>query len=114
MTILEDIIFHKAKEVTVRKELVPVTELESNIYFNSPCRSLKNALLRPDKVGIIAELKRKSPSKGIINKNVSVEKTTMGYINAGASALSVLTETEFFGGKNDDLVRARELNNCPI
>src|SRR4051812_13892848 len=114
MNILDKIIAHKRKEVDERKSLYPVKLLEKSIYFNSPVVSLKKYLLRDDKVGIIAEIKRKSPSKGVINQHVSIERTSIGYMQAGASALSILTDTEFFGGKNDDLTVARKYNYCPI
>lgn len=114
MKILDNIIAHKRKEVAERKSLYPVKLLEKSIYFNSPSVSLKKYLLREDKVGIIAEFKRKSPSKGIINKYAPVERTSIGYMQAGASALSVLTDAEFFGGKNEDLTTARKFNYCPI
>jgi len=70
--------------------------------------------MRPGASGIIAEFKRQSPSKGIINANAKVEEVTVGYMNAGASALSILTDNQFFGGNNEDLIKARELNFCPI
>jgi indole-3-glycerol phosphate synthase len=114
MSILNKIIENKKKEVAERKALYPVKLLEQTIFFSSPCVSLKKYLLREDKTGIIAEFKRKSPSKGIINAHADVERTTIGYMQAGASALSVLTDKEFFGGTNDDLVVARKYNFCPI
>ena len=114
MNILDKIIEHKKKEVALRKELYPVKLLERSIYYSSPCVSLKKYLLREDKVGIIAEIKRKSPSKGMINKYVDIERTSIGYMQAGASALSVLTDEEFFGGKSEDLSLARKYNYCPI
>jgi indole-3-glycerol phosphate synthase len=114
MNILDNIIAHKRKEVEERKSLFPIKLLERSIFFSSPPVSLKKYLLRDDKSGIIAEIKRKSPSKGVINKYVSVERTSIGYMQAGASALSVLTDTEFFGGTNEDLITARKFNYCPI
>jgi indole-3-glycerol phosphate synthase len=114
MTILDQIIAHKQQEVAERKSLYPVKLLEKSIYFDSPPVSLRKYLLRPDKTGIIAEFKRKSPSKGMINPYVSVERTSIGYMQAGASALSVLTDSQFFGGKNEDLTTARKFNFCPI
>ena len=114
MDILKNIIAHKRKEVDERKSLYPIKLLEKSIYFRSPVVSLKKYLLRKDKTGIIAEFKRKSPSKGIINKYAPVERTSIGYMQAGASALSILTDTEFFGGKNEDLTVARKFNYCPI
>jgi indole-3-glycerol phosphate synthase len=114
MNILDEIIAHKQKEVEERKSLYPVKLLEKSIYFSSPPVSLRKYIQRPDKSGVIAEIKRKSPSKGILNKNVSIERTSIGYMQAGASALSILTDNKFFGGSNDDLTTARKYNFCPI
>lgn len=114
MNILDEIIEHKKKEVEERKSLYPVKLLEKTIYFNSPTVSLKKYIQRPDKSGVIAEIKRKSPSKGILNRSVSIERTSIGYMQAGASALSILTDNKFFGGSNDDLTTARKFNFCPI
>jgi indole-3-glycerol phosphate synthase len=114
MNILDKIIAHKHKEVAERKSLYPVKLLEQSIFFSSPTVSLKKYVQRKDKSGIIAEIKRKSPSKGTINSNVSIERTSIGYMQAGASALSILTDKEFFGGSSDDLTMARKFNFCPI
>jgi len=114
MNILEKIIAHKKKEVAERKSLYPAKLLEQSIYFQTPVVSLKKHLLREDKSGIIAEFKRRSPSKGDINPYASVERVSIGYMQAGASALSVLTDSEFFGGNNEDLTEARKYNSCPI
>lgn len=114
MNILDEIIMHKRAEVSEKKALVPIKLLEKSIYFHSPVVSLSAYITRPDKWGIIAEFKRKSPSKGLINPYASVEEVTIGYMMAGASALSVLTDEAFFGGKNEDLITARKFNYCPI
>lgn len=112
--ILEEIIAFKHKEVAERKELYPTKLLEQSIYFETKPVSMKEYILREDKSGIIAEIKRKSPSKGMINEFVDVEQTSIGYMQAGASAISVLTDTKFFGSKNEDLMTARKYNFCPI
>lgn len=114
MNILEKIIARKKEEVSERKSLYPAKFLEQRIYFETRTVSLKKYLLREDKSGLIAEIKRKSPSRGVLNKNISIEKISIGYMQAGASALSVLTDSEFFGGSNDDLMTARKFNYCPI
>src|SRR5688572_29424290 len=100
MNILDQIIGHKRKEVEERKTLWPTRILEKGILFERSARSLKKELIRADQAGIIAEFKRQSPSKGIINQNASVEQVSVGYAQAGASALSILTDTKFFGGAN--------------
>jgi indole-3-glycerol phosphate synthase len=114
MNILDQIIQHKEKEVSEARSLYPVKLLEQSIFFSSPTVSLKKYVQRKDKTGIIAEFKRKSPSKGIINAHASVERTTIGYMQAGASALSVLTDKQFFGGSNEDLKIVRKYNFCPV
>jgi len=114
MNILDQIVAHKKKEVAERKALYPVKLLEQSIYFETPVVSLRRYIQRPDKSGIIAEFKRRSPSKGDINPYASVEKVSISYMQAGASALSVLTDSHFFGGQNEDLTEARTFNYCPI
>jgi len=114
MTTLERIIAAKRKELPVNMERSPVRTLEEMPDFARKTVSLTQALLDPERTGIIAEFKRKSPSKGVLNAYATVEEVTTGYFRAGASALSILTDTEFFGGSADDLIRAREINPIPI
>ncbi|SNT36488.1 indole-3-glycerol phosphate synthase [Ekhidna lutea] len=114
MDILSEIVANKRKEVEASKELYPVKLLEKSMYFDGKPVSLKKYLQREDKSGIIAEIKRKSPSKGMINAHVSVERTSIGYMQAGASGLSVLTDKDYFGGSPEDLKVARSFNFCPI
>lgn len=114
MNILDKIISYKEREVEERKSLVPVKLLEKSIFYNNRAVSMKKYVAHPDKTGIIAEFKRKSPSKGQINITAQIERTSIGYMQAGASALSILTDREFFGGSNEDLTLARRYNFCPI
>lgn len=114
MHILDEIVQHKLKEVQDRKSLFPIKLFKKSIYFETPSVSLKKYLLREDRWGIIAEFKRRSPSKGIINDHASIEQVSIGYMQAGASALSILTDEHYFGGSNEDLVTARKFNFCPI
>jgi len=114
MNILDKIVVQKRKEVAERKELYPTPLLEKSTFFHSQPISLDHYIKRDDKSGIIAEFKRKSPSKPSINLYANVEEVSMAYMQAGASALSVLTDTTFFGGKSEDLTSARKYNFCPI
>lgn len=113
MNILEKIIAHKKVEVAQRKEECSVTELEKQRFFSRQTLSLTKSLLDEKKTGIIAEYKRKSPSKGIINDRDSVEAVTRAYFGYGASGISVLTDQAFFGGSLDDLMAARD-NSIPL
>jgi len=114
MSILDTIVKKKQEEIAERKSLYPEKLLQRSIYFETQPLSLKKYLLRDDLSGIIAEFKRRSPSKGDINLYADVEATTLGYMQAGASALSILTDNSFFGGSNNDLSVARKFNFCPI
>ncbi len=110
MTILDKIIARKIEEVAERKALVSVKDLEMKGYFAKNTNSLKTSLLNPTSTGIISEFKRKSPSKGIINANVTPQEVTRGYVQAGAACLSVLTDIDFFGGSDSDFLEARKAN----
>ena len=102
MNILDTIVARKKLEVAERKQKLSVADLEKGKFFASPTLSLKSFLLDENKTGIIAEYKRKSPSKGIINDKATVEEVTTAYAQHGASGISVLTDTPFFGGTLDD------------
>ncbi len=115
MNILDKIIETKKEEVANQKKVVSVLQLEKHPGFNRKCNSLKSNLLKEGSSGIIAEFKQKSPSKGEINYRVKVEEVTKGYVEAGVSGLSVLTDYEYFGGTIANLAKARETNpNIPI
>jgi indole-3-glycerol phosphate synthase len=114
MTTLERIVAYKRKELPVKMEKSPVRILEAMPGFARNTVSLTQALLNRERTGIIAEFKRKSPSKGVLNAYATIEEVTTGYFRAGASALSVLTDAEFFGGSAEDLIRVREINPIPI
>lgn len=110
MTILDEIIENKKREVVAAKQMFSIEDLKASAYFERETLSLKAALQRPESSGIIAEFKRKSPSKGDIKALAIVEDITNGYTNSGAAGISVLTDEVFFGGKKEDLLRARESN----
>jgi indole-3-glycerol phosphate synthase len=114
MNILEEIVAYKRKQVADISALTPIKKLEQSTYFQSQPVSFRKYIMRSDKIGLIAEIKRKSPSKGSINPHVSIEKTSIGYMQAGASGLSILTDEKYFGGKNEFLIEARNYNFCPI
>jgi indole-3-glycerol phosphate synthase len=101
--ILAKIVDHKKIEVAERKGQLSVAQLEAMPLFTSQSRSLKSNLMNPALTGIIAEFKRQSPSKGVINDTASVADVSNAYTQFGAAGISVLTDSAFFGGTIDDL-----------
>lgn len=114
MTILEKIITSKKNELALLQEHTTFRDLEKSNLFSRETVSLSESLSDPVKTGIIAEYKRRSPSKGTINSISGVSEVTTGYAREGASGLSILTDMIFFGGSCNDLKIARELNSVPI
>jgi indole-3-glycerol phosphate synthase len=114
MNILDKIIARKREEVAEVKKNTPLAELEKFPLFSRKTYSLRESILDKSKSGIIAEFKRASPSKGIINDHSSVKDVAMGYERAGASAISILTDADFFKGSLQDLTEAREAVTIPI
>ena len=110
MNILDKIIAHKKQEVALLKREVMVEKLIKSPGFKRTPISLKEALTVKGSTGIIAEFKRQSPSKGIINDKASIVEVTQGYLEANVAAQSILTDTSFFGGTMADLMEARVLN----
>lgn len=113
MNILDTIIARKRLEVAERKNKKSIADLEKGPFFKNETLSLKKFIRDEQRTGIIAEFKRKSPSKGIINDRVTVEEVTTAYAQYGASGISVLTDTDFFGGSLDDLLAAT-VNEVPL
>lgn len=113
MTILDKIIADKKNEVAERKKLVSIDDLQASPYFSRKCISLKDSLLNSVS-GIVSEFKRKSPSKGWIHEDADVVEITSGYNQAGAAAISILTDSKYFGGVVEDLIAARPHLSCPV
>lgn len=101
--ILAKIVDHKKIEVAERKGQLSVAQLETMPLFTTQGHSLKSNLMNPSLTGIIAEFKRQSPSKGVINNTASVADVANAYTQFGAAGISVLTDNAFFGGSIDDL-----------
>ncbi|MDT7827838.1 indole-3-glycerol phosphate synthase TrpC [Pricia sp. S334] len=113
MNILDKIVTDKRKEVDLRKSLIPVSQLEKSVLFDYPTVSLTDKL-RHSETGIIAEHKRRSPSKSVINQDLNVQDVARGYEAAGVCGMSVLTDAKYFGGGLDDLLVARAAVDIPL
>ncbi|WP_166967798.1 indole-3-glycerol phosphate synthase TrpC [Yeosuana marina] len=113
MNILDHIVADKRLEVDLRKSLIPIKQLETSILFAKPTISLASALKNSNS-GIIAEHKRRSPSKSVINQKLNVFDVAKGYEDAGVCGMSVLTDAKYFGGSLDDLLIARASCSLPL
>ncbi len=113
MNILDKIVADKRIEVALKKSLIPIKQLEQSVLFERETVSLAKAL-QNSTTGIIAEHKRRSPSKAVINQKVSVQDVATGYEKAGVCGMSVLTDGKYFGGSLDDLLLARASVQMPL
>ena len=113
MNILDKITADKRKEVDLKKSLISAKQLEESFLFERQTISLTERL-KNSASGIIAEHKRRSPSKATINQNLNVQDVAKGYENAGVCGMSVLTDGKYFGGSLDDLILARASSNLPL
>lgn len=114
MNILDAIIEKKRSEVSARKQRKGLNELLHSDHYSRTSISLSNSLKQGNSSGIIAEFKRRSPSKGMINSQADVVQVTTAYQEAGAAAISILTDESFFGGSDSDLISARPHLQIPI
>ena len=112
-TFLETVVERTRAEVEARRHQVPAAELESRLGPSRRGRPFSEALI-DEGISLIAEMKRASPSKGPIRPGASVSEVVSAYQRAGASAVSVLTEPNWFGGSLDDLVEARAACDLPL
>ncbi len=111
---LPEIIAHKEKLLASIDLKMEIKKIESQLETYPAVRSLRLSLLAEADIAIIAEIKKQSPSKGILNNKINVEKMAKLYESAGARAISVLTEDKYFGGTVEDLITARRCIDIPV
>ncbi|MFM1808205.1 MAG: indole-3-glycerol phosphate synthase TrpC [Bacteroidota bacterium] len=111
MSILNQIMQQKTTEVAAKQRAITVSTLESFEWFSRPVQSAKAALSAG---GVIAEHKRRSPSKAVISTNSRVQEVVKAYDQGGAAVMSILTDTVYFGGSLDDLIIARNHTEKPL
>ena len=113
--ILEEIVWAKDREIAIARERMPLAKLKEQVaLLPAPLdfvAALKAACLKP---AVIAEIKKASPSKGVIRENFNPVAIAKEYASAGASCISVLTDKQFFQGGFDVLVQVREVVNLPL
>ncbi len=113
MNLLNRILANKSREVLLKKKLIPKSQLEQSLLFPRKTISISQQI-KKSSTGIIAEHKRRSPSQPNINQELSLIDVIVGYENAKASALSVLTDNQYFGGSLEDLLQARAASRLPL
>lgn len=113
MTILDEIVDRTKRELHERRRRVAESALREQVHFNETRRPFDTVIAR-DGLGAIAEIKRASPSKGVIREEFSVTDIAREYEEAGAAAISVLTEPHYFQGAIDNLTAARGASSLPI
>ena len=116
MTILDTILEHKRAEVATRKAVRPLSSLDMQRVWAGPVREFRGALLDPQRPAprVIAEVKRRSPSKGPLRPDLDPAQVAAIYERNGAAAVSVLADGRFFGGSLGDLAAAREAVAVPV
>jgi len=113
MNKLDEILAHKRREIAKRKEEVDLAQLRERITPGFTHRSFRKALKREGEITLIAEIKRASPSAGIIRENFKPTELARDYEKGGAHALSILTDEKFFQGKLKYLIQARSAVSLP-
>ncbi len=114
MNILDKILLHKKEEILIRKSKNPLSKFRDQVLFPRKTISMVNSLQSKQQPHIIAEFKRHSPSKGDINLGADILAVSQGYEKEGASGLSILTESAFFKGSDDDFIAARSSSKLPL
>ena len=112
--ILDTIIAHKQKELAAEQAKVPLAKLEADLTNLPPTRDFRSAIAGSGTVRLIAEVKKKSPSKGIIREDFHPVSIAETYVENGAAAISVLTDKHFFAGELDYLHAIREIVDVPL
>ncbi|MCG8400395.1 MAG: indole-3-glycerol phosphate synthase TrpC [Firmicutes bacterium] len=112
--ILTKIIAHKKTEVEQNQRRLPLAEIKERLTETPPAGDFAAALCRPGEVALIAEVKRRSPSRGLIRRDFNLAEIVAAYHEGGADAISVLTDSEFFGGAPEFLAAARQITTRPL
>jgi len=112
-TILDQIVAVKQREIAAARETTPEVELERRCITMPPCRDFTAAIAQPDTIQVIAEVKKASPSAGVIRADFDPVAIATAYADHGAAAISVLTDVQFFQGSLDYLTAVKRAVDCP-
>ncbi len=111
---LADIVINKQKEVLSKKQRTAMDAITKSAYSAKPAISFLEAISKSEPPCIIAEIKRRSPSKGELIREPDIKKIAQGFASGGASAISVLTDEQYFGGSLEDLITVKKTADVPV
>lgn len=112
--ILKEIVLKKKEKILLAKQALPIEDLKAKIQGLSPCRPFIETINKPRQISLIAEIKKQSPSRGIIREDFNLQETAKAYQEAGVQAISVLTEEDFFAGNIFYLNEVKNLVDAPL
>lgn len=112
--ILKEIVLKKKERILLAKQQLPEDELKAKMQGLSPARQFIEAINKPRQISLIAELKKQSPSRGVIRQDFNLQEIAQAYQDAGVQAISVLTEEDYFGGNISYLNEVKNLTQAPI
>lgn len=111
---LKAIIAKKKEKILLAKQNFPEEELKNKLQNLSPCRSFIDSINKPRAISLIAEIKKQSPSRGIIRQNFNLQEIAKTYQDSGVQAISILTEEDYFGGNISYINEVKNLTSAPI
>ncbi|MDD5108007.1 MAG: indole-3-glycerol phosphate synthase TrpC [Candidatus Omnitrophica bacterium] len=112
--VLKEIVAKKKEKIALAITQLSLEELSTKLVGLPATRPFKEAISKPKQISLIAEIKQASPSKGLIRQNFNLLEIAQAYQNAGAQAVSVLTEEDYFGGNPANIAEAKKIFTGPI
>jgi len=111
---LKEIVLKKKERIASAKAILPMQELKAKVQGLSPARPFIEAINKPRQISLIAEIKRQSPSSGVIREDFDLQKIAGIYQEAGVQAISVLTEEDYFAGNVSYINEVKKIAQAPV
>lgn len=112
--VLKNIVARKKEKITLAMQQLSLEDLKAKLIGSPATRAFKEAISKPRQISLIAEIKQSSPSKGLIRQNFNLQEIAQAYQDAGAQAISVLTEEDNFGGNPAYINEAKAIFTGPV
>jgi len=111
---LKEIVIRKKEKVFLAKQQISEDDLKAKVQGFPPCRKFIEAINKPKQISLISEIKRQSPSRGVIRQDFNLQEIARAYQDCGVQAISILTEEDFFGGNISYINEVKNIVSCPI